>query len=297
MGSDATQGRGTACGPMQQQANGRAFRRLRRQSQLAPRLIDWWLPFGTNAMSLLRCFLRANTRLSAHFDRRGDAALYGRYDDDVAVAVSSMPDGGVVADIGGGRTCSFAERLPPDKGVRIVAVDVSADELDANTTAHETRVADVSRHIPFRDGEIDLLVSRTVLEHVPDLESAAREMARVLRPGGQTLHLLPCRYALFALIARVVPFDLAKRVLHTIVPGSEGVVEFDVYYDHGHPRELERVFSAAGFRDVEVECIWDQTGYFHAFFPAFLLVLLYQRTAARLRLRVLASYAIVRATR
>lgn len=208
-----------------------------------------------------------------------------------------MPDSGVVADIGGGRVCSFARDLPVGKQIRVVAVDVSAEELAANTTAHEKCVADVSRHLPFADGEIDLLVSRTVLEHVRDVESAAREMARVLRPGGQTFHLLPCRYALFALIARIVPFDLAKRVLHIIVPGSQGVVEFDVYYDHGHPKELERVFSAAGFRDVELECTWDQSAYFQAVFPVFLVVLLYQRVAALLRMRFLASYTIVSATR
>lgn len=248
-------------------------------------------------MSPLQRFIQANTRLSARFDSRGDVAFYLRYDDDVATALSAMPEGGVVADVGGGRTCSFAGRVPTDHEVKIVAIDVSATELAANTTAHEKVVADVSEHLPFRDGEIDLLVSRTVLEHVPDVQSAAQEMARVLRPGGQTLHLLPCRYALFAVLARVVPFDFAKRVVHTIVPGSKGVVEFDVYYDHGHPKELERVFSAAGFSDVEVRCVWDQAAYFHAFFPLFLLVLLYQRIAARLRMRVLASYAIVRATR
>ena len=248
-------------------------------------------------MPLVRRFLDANRRLSARMDRREDAALYARYDDEVAHALSVLPPGALVVDVGGGRTCSFADRIPDDADVTIVAVDISAEELAANQTADETRVADVSRHIPFGDAEVDLLVSRTVLEHVPDVETAAREMARVLRPASVTLHLLPCRYALFAVIARVVPFGLAKRALHTLIPESRGVVEFDVHYDHGHPRELERVFSIAGFREVHVEHTWDQTAYFHAFFPAFLLVWLYQRMAKLFRLRILASYAIVRATR
>lgn len=248
-------------------------------------------------MPSLQRFLQANSRLSAHLDRRKDVALYARYDESVASALSSIPGRGLVADIGGGRTCSFADRLNGSHDIRIVAVDVSADELAANHTAHETRVADVSCHIPFADSEVDLLVSRTLLEHVPDVESAVQEMARVLKPGGETLHLLPCRYALFAVIARIVPFDLAKRLLHTAIPESRGVVEFDVFYDHGHPRELKRVFSSAGFREVEVECTWDQAAYFHAFFPAFLLVSLYQRLAEFLRIRLLASYVIIRATR
>lgn len=247
-------------------------------------------------MPLLERFLEANRRLSARLDRRDDAALYTRYDDEVASAASSLPDGGVVVDIGAGRTCSFADRLR-NKAITIVAVDVSAEELAGNTDAHETRVADVSRHIPFAGSEVDLLVSRTVLEHVPDLSRTAAEMARVMRPGAETIHLLPCRYALFAIVARVMPFSLAKRVLHTMIPSSRGVVEFNVYYDRGHPRELERVFTHAGFREVHIECTWDQAAYFHAFFPAFLLVLLYQRLAQACHLRLLASYAIVRAVR
>jgi ubiquinone/menaquinone biosynthesis C-methylase UbiE len=248
-------------------------------------------------MSALHRFLHANRRLSARFDRRRDAALYLRYDRDVESALSALPEGGIVADIGGGRTCSFANRLGVGRNIKVVAVDVSADELAANTTAHETRVGDVSRHIPFADGEVDLLVSRTLLEHIPDVESAAREMARVLKPGAQTLHLLPCRYALFAVIARILPFNLAKSVLHAVIPESRGVVEFDVFYDHGHPRDLERMFSGAGFSEVQVECTWDQAAYFHAFFPVFVVVLFYQRLAEACRLRFLASYAIVRAVR
>jgi SAM-dependent methyltransferase len=248
-------------------------------------------------MSLAHRFLQANRRLSTRFDRRQDHALYARYDEQVAQALIRLPAGAVVADVGGGRECSFADRVPGDHQLQIIAVDVSPDELAINTTATETRAGDVSRHIPFADCEVDLLVSRTLLEHVADVRGAANEMKRVLKFGAETVHLLPCRYALFAVIARVVPFDLAKRALHIMIPESRGVVEFEVYYDCGHPAALERVFKDAGFSEVQIECTWDQAGYFHAFFPAFLLVLLYQRVAEACRIRLLASYAIVRAVR
>lgn len=248
-------------------------------------------------MSVLQRFLQANRRLSARFDRRDDAALYARYDAYVGRALRGLPAGGIVADVGGGRSCSFAEMLPLEHALTIVAIDESEEELAANSTADRTMVADVSRDIPFSDGEVDLLVSRTLLEHVPDVQGAATAMARVLKPGAETIHLLPCRYALFAVVARVIPFGVAKRLLHFTIPESKGVVEFEVVYDRGHPRALERVFTEAGFREVRVECTWDQAAYFHSLFPAFLVVLLYQRLAALLRVRALASYAIVRAVR
>jgi SAM-dependent methyltransferase len=248
-------------------------------------------------MLLLRRFLDANSRLSARLDKRRDLALFVQYDAEVAAAVRALAPGALVVDLGGGRECSFAHHLSPEQDVRIVAVDISAEELAANTTAHETRVADVAHSLPFADGEVDLLVSRTVLEHVDGVQAAAHNIARVLRPGGRTLHLVPGRYALFAIVARTVRFDLAKRVLHTLHPHAQGVVEFDVVYDHTTPRALERIFRAAGFSDVETQPTWDQTDYAAPLFPVFLAVLLYQRIAEALRIRALASYVIVRAVR
>ncbi len=248
-------------------------------------------------MRLVRRFLDANSRLSSRFDRRKDAALYARYDADVVAAIRRLPAGSTVVDLGGGRHCSFASQTTRDQGIRIVAVDVSATELAANTSVDETVLADVVDHLPFEDGTVDLLVSRTVLEHVSDVEAAAGNIARVLRPGGQTLHLMPCRYALFAVAARVLRFSVAKKLLHAAIPTTKGVVEFEVFYDRGHPRALKQVFLAAGFRDVEIESTWDQADYFHPVFPLFLLVLLYQRIVEALRIRALASYVIVRAVR
>lgn len=248
-------------------------------------------------MSVLRRFLDANSRLSARLDRRKDAQLFARYDADVAAAIGALPKGSLIVDLGGGRDCSFARHVSPADDLQIVAVDISELELAANSTANETRVADVTKGLPFSDGEVDLLVSRTLLEHVDSVQAAADNIARVLRPGGRTLHLMPGRYALFAIVARTVRFDLAKRVLHVLHPAARGVVEFDVVYDNLHPRRVEQMFLSAGFRDVEIECTWDQTDYAAAVFPIFLVVMLYQRVVERLRIRSLASYMIVRAVR
>jgi SAM-dependent methyltransferase len=54
------------------------------------------------------------------------------------------------------------------------------------------RCEDVTR-LTFPDQSLDLIVSSDVLEHVPDLEAAFRETARVLRPGGSHLFTVPPR--------------------------------------------------------------------------------------------------------
>ena len=66
------------------------------------------------------------------------------------------------------------------------AAYVSAD-LTGDEAAQHMDMTDV----PFKDGAFDLIVCVHVLEHVPDDRQAMREMARVLKPGGVAMLLVP----------------------------------------------------------------------------------------------------------
>lgn len=47
--------------------------------------------------------------------------------------------------------------------------------------------------IPYDDASFDIVLSNQVFEHVPDIEAALVEIARVLKPGGVSLNLFPDR--------------------------------------------------------------------------------------------------------
>lgn len=252
------------------------------------------------AAQALRIFA-VSTRIATAIERRGwvesDQPLWRRFEASVAEALREMPDGGTFVDLGGGRSCVYESAVPRDRGVRLVAVDISADELALNTSADVTKLADVAEGLPFADQEVDLLVSRVVLEHVDGVPAAIGHMARVLKPRGRTIHFVPGRYATFALAARLLPFGPLLKLLHFAIPSSVGVVEFDVHYDHTDPVALERLFREAGFRDVSVSWTAAQADYFKPFLPAYLAVALYQTAVRALGLRRLAAYVIVDAWR
>src|SRR5439155_9595600 len=91
-------------------------------------------------------------------------------------------DGAVLVDLGCG-----AGLLAPHvagKGYRHIGVDLVRSALEQAATHGVVAVrADVTR-LPLADGCADVVSAGELFEHVPDLGTAVREAARILRPGG-----------------------------------------------------------------------------------------------------------------
>lgn len=89
-----------------------------------------------------------------------------------------------VLEVGCGRG-EFAERIVTELGAAVVAVDQSQRMVElTRARGVDARVAD-AQALPFDDGEFDCVAANWMLYHVPDLERALAEFARVLRPGGR----------------------------------------------------------------------------------------------------------------
>jgi ubiquinone/menaquinone biosynthesis C-methylase UbiE len=250
---------------------------------------------------VMRAAINLNVRWSKATERRfrlaTDSTLWQRFDAGAAMLIRELPDGAVVLDLGGGRSCVYADAVEPPGRVKLIAVDISSEELALNEDVAETCVANVAAELPMPDASVDLILSRALLEHVEGVPAAIRNMARVLRPGGAALHFVPCRYSLFGMTARLLPFGPLLWLTHKVMPWTKGTVEFPVHYDHCYPQALEREFRAAGFSDVQMQYTWACGGYFFAVYPLFLLHALYEQVVRRLQQRRLAAYVMVRAVR
>ncbi len=70
-------------------------------------------------------------------------------------------------------------------GAEVEAIDVSERMVElTRDRGVNARVGDV-QELPFEDGWFDCALAAWMLYHVPDVERAVSELARVLRPGGR----------------------------------------------------------------------------------------------------------------
>ena len=79
----------------------------------------------------------------------------------------------------------LAERMARELGAEVVAIDQSERMVElTRARGVDAGVQDV-QDLPFDDAAFDAAVAAWMLYHVPDLDRAVAELARVLRPGGQ----------------------------------------------------------------------------------------------------------------
>ena len=102
----------------------------------------------------------------------------------------SLPRFGRALEIGAGTGYFTLNLLRAGVIEEAVATDISPgmlDELESSATELGLDVETVTAQasdLPFPDGAFDLVFGHAVLHHLPDLDAAFAELARVLRPGG-----------------------------------------------------------------------------------------------------------------
>jgi ubiquinone/menaquinone biosynthesis C-methylase UbiE len=112
------------------------------------------------------------------------ALIEGDNPEDVAFAAVAESPPKRLLDVGcgpGDVTHRFADEL----SAHVCAVDISARMVElAKARGLDAQVADVE-HLPFAADDFDCVFAGWVLYHVPGLEQAIAECARVLRPDGR----------------------------------------------------------------------------------------------------------------
>lgn len=160
--------------------------------------------------------------------------------------------GGAVLDAGCGNGAVTAELSAALPGTRVVGLDAHPALLDrarargraADAAEPELFKGDIGR-TPFADGEFDLVLSRYVFQHLQEPVAAARELRRILRPGGH-LAVIDVDAGLWG-IAEPDMSGQSQEAYRAL-----GAAQHAQGGDRLIARRLPRVLRDAGYTDVSV---------------------------------------------
>ena len=130
------------------------------------------------------------------------------------------------------------------------------------------------------DKSVDVIMSRSVMEHIADPVAMYREMSRLLRPSGHFIFLTANMWDYAGIIAKLVP----NRYHPWIVARTQGRDErdtFPVQYRTNTRKAVMRYAAGAGLDVVSFDYLGQYPAYFMFNGPLFLLATGYEKLINR----------------
>jgi SAM-dependent methyltransferase len=158
----------------------------------------------------------------------------------------------VVLDFGAGRGAAHYQdvsryrkslRNLRGEGRRVIGVDIDPI-VSTNPCIDEAVVIDAVSPLPFAKDTFDLIVSDSTFEHVSDAAQIAYELDRVLKVGGWICARTPNRHGYVALMNRIVPAGIARRLVSSAQPDRKAEDIFPAYYRMNTLGKLKVLFPS-----------------------------------------------------
>lgn len=210
---------------------------------------------------------------------------------------AAAQDGGIILDVGAGFLLPDALKSSFAANHKIIGMDILKSSLRKNSHVDAALVADACKSWPLADNSVDIVISRSVMEHLYDNETFAQEMFRVLKPGGVCIHVLPGKNAPFSLLNRALPNAWTKKLVAWAFPERKDELGFVAYYQSCSYPGLPRLFERQGFKIDYLRFRYYQSAYYVALFPIYLVSALYDWSMWKLGVKKLASQYLLVASK
>ena len=142
----------------------------------------------------------------------------------------------ILLDAGCGRTVPVLRNYI-GRAARLIGVELV--EFTDVPESIEAISADLGA-VPMPDASVDLIMSRSVFEHIENPEAVYKEFARLLKPGGRVVFLTANLWDYGTVVARIIP----NRYHPRLVAKFEGRAEEDVFptqYKTNSRADVERL--------------------------------------------------------
>jgi ubiquinone/menaquinone biosynthesis C-methylase UbiE len=169
-------------------------------------------------------------------------------------------------DAGCGRTAPILAKYR-GKSRRLIGVDLV--EFDPHVQGLELYRSDL-KAMPLESNCVDIVMARSVMEHVTEPALVFAEIYRVLKPGGRFVFLTANLWDYASILAKLIP----NRFHPWIVSKTEGREEEDVFpvaYRTNTRGAIDRWSNQAGFERISFSYLGQYPAYF--MFNGFLFLL------------------------
>lgn len=175
-------------------------------------------------------------------------------------------------DVGCGRTAPVLAKFA-GRAKRLVGIDLV--QFTSDGSGMELRNGDITA-TGLPPSSVDVVMARSVMEHVTEPQRAYREMYRVLAPGGSFVFLTANLWDYASIVAMVVP----NRWHPWVVERVEGRAPDDVFpiaYKCNTKSVIRRLAADSGFRVKTLDYLGQYPAYFLFNGPLFFLATGYQK--------------------
>lgn len=158
----------------------------------------------------------------------------------------------IVLDFGAGRGAAHADDIVPfrrdlstlkGRACQVIGADVDP-VVETNPGLDRAVVIGADGGLPFDDRSIDVIVSDFTFEHLAEPAVVARELDRVLRPGGWLCIRTPNRYGYIAIANRFAPERRRQTILRSAQAERKEEDVFPAVYRINTAPALKRHFPA-----------------------------------------------------
>jgi SAM-dependent methyltransferase len=159
--------------------------------------------------------------------------------------------GQTLLDAGCGRYMKFCNDL---SGVATVfGIDLEST-LETHNESAPFGVRGNLDTLPFSSNSFDMVISRSVVEHLEHPPAVFREFCRVLRPGGKVVIITPNKYDYVSVIAALTPYWVHRSLVSKIFQVPEDDV-FPTLYRANTLSAMRKAMVGSGFIERDLNTI------------------------------------------
>jgi len=128
----------------------------------------------------------------------------------------------------------------------IVGIDINIESLKNNRLINLAVKSSV-KEIPFAEGIFDVIICRSVIEHLPDPQETFKEFYRILKKNGRLIVKTQSIYNPLMFINHILPDSVELFLKRVLIKNTAYEGTYPTFYRCNSKKNFKRISKEAGF--------------------------------------------------